>query len=139
MNAIERNLGSPTMNTRNRTIFICIFAASILFALYFLFAFQIMRWNRGQIESKTPIGSSKQDVLKFCRNEKLDCRNFNNSGFLKQETGRPMSEVGASHIEAELKNYQIVPLLGVSETAYWGFDDNGKLIEIWIWVVNDSL
>ena len=50
-----------------------------------------------------------------------------------------MSEVGASHIEAELKNYQIVPLLGVSETAYWGFDDNGKLIEIWIWVVNDSL
>ena len=87
----------------------------------------------------TPLGSSPEAVLELVKKKGWSSPGFNaHAGFLKQQS--PQSAViGRSHIRASLGNYQALPLGTTNVTAFWGFDENRRLIQIWIWKTTDSL
>ena len=63
-------------------------------------------------------------------------------GFVKQEPPRPPVVVGATSAKAYLGWYwsfeSILPFR-TDVTAFWAFDDKGKLVEVWVWKTTDVL
>ena len=45
---------------------------------------------------------------------------------------RQPGRIGTQHLRASLGDYQGIPF-EVNVTAFWGFDADGKLIDIWVW------
>ena len=62
---------------------------------------------------------------------------LSNTGFYDQRT-RPARETGAMHFRASLGNYQDIPW-EANVTVYWGFDQSGRLIDLWVWKTWDAL
>jgi len=61
-----------------------------------------------------------------------------NTGFMRQENGKE-ELVGQKAIWAHLGGHRSGLLQTTSVSAYWGFDKEDKLIDIWIRSENDSL
>ena len=57
-------------------------------------------------------------------------------GFLRRSDNKV---IGVDSIEARLAGYRSGIFSSTSITAFWGFDAEGKLIEVWVWKVADSL
>jgi hypothetical protein len=94
---------------------------------------------RASLLRGTPLGSTSQEVRAFVQSRGWLDRNYiGDSGFLKQEAGVPAVEVGVTSIRGELGRYWSVPFQ-TSVTAFWGFDANGRLIDIWVWKTTDGL
>ena len=53
-------------------------------------------------------------------------------GFLFQQAGKPASVIGVSSIRAELGSYFDLPFRTYI-TVFWGFDESGELMEVWVW------
>lgn len=64
---------------------------------------------------------------------------LSNKGFLKQPAGSAMSIVGDSSIRVELGEYRVFPFPKVSVTGFWGFNSEGKLVDVWVWKTTDAL
>lgn len=64
-------------------------------------------------------------------------------GFWRQESYEPMTVVGVSSIRVNLGDYRSALtfffLFITNVTAFWGFDAEGKLIDIWVWKTTDAL
>jgi hypothetical protein len=90
---------------------------------------------------KTPLGSSFQEVRALVeRRGWLDPYYIGTSGFLKQEPGLPVVEVGVTSLRGRLGHYWQLPLLFRTDvTAFWGFDKDGRLIDVWVWKTTDAL
>jgi hypothetical protein len=58
-------------------------------------------------------------------------------GFLDQRV-HPSPIVGEKSIRAHLGSYQGLPWK-VFVTVFWGFDHQGKLIDVWVWKTYDTL
>ena len=58
-------------------------------------------------------------------------------GFFDQRTA-PNTIVGKKHIRAELGNYQDIPFRAYV-TVFWGFDEQSRLIDVWVWKTWDGL
>lgn len=86
---------------------------------------------------QTPIGSSQEEVLTVL-NEHQYKASQSNSGFLRQERHEPTAVIGVSSIRAELGDYWVPPFLTTSVTAFWGFDADKKLLDIWVWKTTDA-
>ena len=47
--------------------------------------------------------------------------------------------VGSSSLEMHLGEYRELPIpLSTDVTAFWGFDGNGRLIDVWVWKTTDG-
>jgi hypothetical protein len=80
----------------------------------------------------TPIGTGMEDVINFVEsNENWDVRINYNSGFLKQEPGKPRITIGEKSIRVFHGQYSTI--LNTFVTVYYGFDENENLIDIWVW------
>ena len=54
-------------------------------------------------------------------------------GFLRQDQGQAYVVVGVSSVEADLGQYYDIPFpFPVFVSAYWGFDKQGRLIDVWV-------
>jgi hypothetical protein len=94
---------------------------------------------RASILALTPLGSSSETVLALVQKEKWKSQGLDNrSGFLKQEHGKKSEVVGVAHIQAYLGHHWTFPFLRTDVTAYWGFDTQGRLIDVWIWKTIDA-
>lgn len=64
------------------------------------------------------------------------------TGFSKQGKGVPSTVVGVKSIRTEIGEYRD-PQFGfifiTSVTVFWGFDENSKLIDIYVWKTTDAL
>ena len=58
-------------------------------------------------------------------------------GFYDQRTA-PHTTVGKKHIRAELGSYQGIPFRAYV-TVFWGFDEQSRLIDVWVWKTWDGL
>jgi hypothetical protein len=95
---------------------------------------------RVSLLKQTPLGSSYQDVRSFLKKKRwLDESYFGeHSGFAKQEGGPPVI-VGVSSLSGQLGTYRTLPyFLETDVTAFWGFDANNQLIDIWVWKTTDG-
>jgi hypothetical protein len=90
---------------------------------------------RRELLKQTPIGSSMEQVADYCAKLNLRLNRSNTSGYLNQETGET---VGKKSIWATIDERKTNPLMVVTVVAYWGFDENGKLLDIWVWKVTDA-
>jgi hypothetical protein len=84
----------------------------------------------------TPLGSDYQQVLSFCTSKRLKCHSSETSGYLNQDTNRT---VGVQSVWGVVQESKAIPFFQTTTEAFWGFDANGKLIDVWIWKTNDSL
>lgn len=92
---------------------------------------------RSHFLSITPIGSSSdyvvQQLLKIGYNPVRK-----STGFFRQETGKDDEGVGVSSISTDLGDYWLFFLMTTNVTVFWGFDAEGKLIDIWVWKTTDA-
>jgi hypothetical protein len=80
-----------------------------------------------------PLGSSIDDVVRALRTRGVDVKVLP-TGVYKQKNPAKPEVVGVSSIRMELGT-----ALGTHVTAFWAFDDNGKLIDVWVWKTSDGL
>lgn len=86
---------------------------------------------------EAPLGSSISRVEELIRRHKWKLSYpLADTGFYDQRT-RPPGVVGTQHLRASLGDYQSI-LLEANVTAFWGFDADGKLIDIWVWKTFDG-
>lgn len=130
--------------SRRRRILLILAAAILIAASVILTraALDPLRRSESTIEAKllreAPLGSSTEQVGAMIRRHgwKLSYP-LANTGFYDQRAPRPR-EVGAKHFRASLGDYQGIPFKA-NVTAFWGFDENDKLIDLWVWKTWDGL
>jgi hypothetical protein len=94
---------------------------------------------RESILALTPLGSSPEAVLTLVQKEKWKNQAHNKrSGFLMQQHGKKSVVVGTTHIQAWLGHHWTFPFLRTDVVAYWGFDADGRLVDVWIWKTINS-
>jgi hypothetical protein len=87
----------------------------------------------------TPLRSSLGEVEQKLRARHVRLQKSLNTGFLRQPDSGPSEVVGEKSIWAHLGGYRSGFFTTTTIDAYWGFDGQEKLIEIWVWKVDDSL
>jgi len=92
---------------------------------------------RQKILKTTPYGTSLEDVEKIAHGRGYAVSVSREAGFLKQE-GSVQKTVGVQSIRAEAGDYWSFPYM-VSVSIFWGFDKNGKLVDVWVWKVHEGL
>ena len=94
---------------------------------------------RDQLLKAKPLGTSIDEVDIWPRTEKrLNSTVSKTSGFLKQQ--QPGSSVvGKMSIKADLGVYKTWFFFTTSVVAFWGFDEKGQLIEVWVWKTTDAI
>ena len=89
--------------------------------------------------SKTPLGRHITDVREFVSTREWDVAyDSETHGFLDQRDPANLSTVGSMSIRAEVGTYWGIPFL-TYVTVFWGFDADGKLIDIWVWKTRDVI
>jgi len=116
-------------------------------------SFNLIRNDEESLRKKlllnTPITSSFSEVEDYARKHdwktvKID----KNSGFYDQRKNQckigkintsGLCIVGKSYIEYDLGHYKDLMFFITSISAFYGFDENNNLIEIWVWKTTDSI
>jgi hypothetical protein len=96
---------------------------------------------RSSLFRQTPLGSSYDDVSLFLKKKQWLDESYEgeHSGFDKQDV-RPPVTVGTSSLCGQLGSYRMFPYFFETDvTAFWGFDANKRLIDIWVWKTTDGL
>ena len=88
---------------------------------------------RKQILEETPIGRRMFDVKAFCVSKNLICSSSDTAGYWDAAKA-----VGVKSIWAVLSEYRTTPLTTTAITVYWGFDDEEKLVDVFVWRTIDA-
>ena len=91
-----------------------------------------------QLEKITPLGTQYNMAVKLLEPHFSEIQQNTNTGFLKQEE-LTQEVVGVKSIEVPLGSYRNFPFGSTWVRAYWGFDEKGRLLEIWVWKDQDSI
>lgn len=91
--------------------------------------------TRDALLQQTPMGSSFEDVQVYCVKNSLKCAQSSTAGYLNQDTGKT---VGVRSIWAVVKERSYNPFMKTSISVFWGFDQDGKLLDIWVWKTTDA-
>lgn len=83
----------------------------------------------------TPLGSSAQDVVRALEKKGHPVR-VSSAGVYKQKPGTKSEVVGVASIRVLLGEYR-APLI-TSVSAFFAFDADARLIEIWVWKTVDA-
>ena len=128
-------------------------------SLLFIFAYMIsnpLRWPETIIKTKllldTPLGTSTTEVESYIKKKGWIIRHIDeNQGFLLQKNTCDLNNgsklvrnmfgyddciVGNKSIRASLGNYWAIFTTNV--TVFWGFNEEEKLIDIWVWKTSDA-
>lgn len=83
---------------------------------------------RGQLLREKPLGTSSVEIERWLIVDKKLAPKRANTGYF---TNRGVT-VGFSSISAGLGEYKTFSLLAASVEAFWGFDEHGFLIDVWV-------
>jgi len=93
---------------------------------------------RKMILKKTPIGSNMDDVIKYINSKKkwkVAWISYD-SGFYHQGIF-PEKVIGSKSIRVNIGEYGLI--FKTSVTVFWGFNEDSKLIDIWVWKTVDAI
>jgi hypothetical protein len=83
-----------------------------------------------------PKGSSMEQVLALCQKRGFQCHRSDTAGYLNQDTDQV---VGVRSVWGRIKMVRPLVLPIVSSTeANWGFDQEGRLLDVWVWRTIDA-
>jgi hypothetical protein len=81
--------------------------------------------------TQTPVGTSSDNVAQV-----LQAHNYTMSrakiGYVRRTGDSSFEEVGVTSIKADLGKYYTTPFSTTDVTGHWGFDVDGKLVNIWV-------
>ena len=104
--------------------------------------FNIWRYDADRLHASllhlTPLGSSYDEVFRVASSHFSKVKRHDDNGFYRQDSSTP-KVIGVKSIEAYVVNYYVPPFGATTVIAYWGFDKDKHLIEIWIWRTTDSI
>ncbi|MCM2275790.1 MAG: hypothetical protein NDI75_13460 [Candidatus Didemnitutus sp.] len=83
----------------------------------------------------TPLGSSTREVIHSLEKKGVTAH-LDSVGVYKQKAGAPDQVVGVKSIRVFLGEYRS-PLV-TSVSAFFAFDAEGKLIDVWVWKTVDG-
>ena len=121
-----------------------------IFYRYFLATLMCLLWGcsplrkpeeviKSDILTSVPYGSDISEILIFLKNNEYEIVALNEkSGFSDRRT-KPSKIIGDMFIRARFGEYRSGLLSIVSVAVFFGFDESGKLIDIWVWKTIDSL
>ena len=92
----------------------------------------------GILYQMTPLGTSYDEVLRRVDDNYKFVHPNERTGFLRVDPAGSQV-VGVRSLEAHIVDYWHFPIGTTTVDAFWGFDRNNKLIEIWVWKTTDSL
>jgi hypothetical protein len=119
--------------TFRRYILVLLIAISVGVATLCYNSTYFTRWKLLQ---ETPPGTTSDQVILHCARNNLKCSFSNSAGFLNQDNGQV---IGVKSIRTKLSDGRIFPFVTTTVVAFWGFDKDGKLIDIWVWRTIDAL
>jgi len=93
---------------------------------------------RQYLLKETPLGTTFNEVEAKLKRKYAKIHSSPDVGFLKMVNTHE-ELVGSKSISVDLGSYRTGVLETTSATAFWGFDESGKLIEIWVRKYRDSL
>ena len=128
-------------------------------SLLFIFAYMIsnpLRWPEAIIKTKllldNPLGTSMTEVSSYIKKkgwairhvdekqgfffQKKPCDLNNGAKLVRNMFGYDDCIVGSKSIRASLGNYWAIFITNV--TVFWGFNEEEKLIDVWVWKTNDA-
>jgi hypothetical protein len=122
--------------TNNKTTFRWCVAAVAILCLAIWAVGVCISCQRYMLLRAAPKGSSMEQVLALCQKRGFRCQRSDTAGFLNQDTGQA---VGVRSVWATIKTGRSLMLPFVSSTAaYWGFDQEGRLLDVWVWRTIDA-
>lgn len=114
----------------------------ILVAAVVWLASNQFRYNESRIQAYlyrlTPLGTSYEESLRRISKKYEKFEKNETGGFWRQDLS-PARTVGSKSIQVHVAEYFHFPIGKTCIVAYWGFDKDGRLIEIWIWKTTDSI
>lgn len=98
---------------------------------------------RSKLLKEIPLGTQMNDVINHINAKKKWKIKWvsNENGFSKKEDN-VRKIIGKKAIRTEISEYRdpkFCFVLITNITVFWGFDENSKLIEIWVWKTTDAL
>jgi hypothetical protein len=79
---------------------------------------------RQRLLEATPVGTTFEQVLRYCNTSKLTCKSSHTAGYFNQETQKA---IGVESIWAVVSD----DALQSSVEAYWGFSPDHRLMDVW--------
>ena len=87
---------------------------------------------RKYLLNQTPLGTTFSAVRDYVEAEGWGVTmSSTRSGYIRRDI-KPSVVVGSQYLRTSIGEYQGFPF-AVDVTAFWGFDDDGELVDIWIW------
>ncbi|MCP1106287.1 hypothetical protein M6G53_12910 [Serratia nevei] len=108
-------------------IFLLIIFSFVALIFYFGFGSKNQFSNKSDIVRLTPIGTSRDDVLKFCSTREIKCTLHTNFGYYDSRNG---GKIGVSSIDAILWERAFF-IFTETASVSWGFDSSDKLLDIY--------
>ena len=91
---------------------------------------------RQNVLKLTPRGLSMSEVEARLRKKHIAYDKSLRQGFVRHSDGEV---IGVKSIQARLGDHWIRPGTAMIVTGFWGFDSDDKLIDVWVWKVEESL
>ena len=107
----------------------------IFFLCFAMVACTDERNIRTKLLKETPIGTEFINVVLFCEKNNLECNKSEKAGYLNQKT---KEVIGVKSIWTTYRERKTGRFFITSFAVYWGFDKNGKLVDVWVWKVIDG-
>lgn len=93
---------------------------------------------RSQLLVSAPLGTSLENVEQYILEEEWEINWVSKESGFNHQRFSPSRVIGSKSIRANLGDYQGIPFKA-NVTVFWGFDDQSKLIDIWVWKTWDGL
>lgn len=127
-----------------KALFVALIAIAVVAAVVCgCVALNPLRRSPASIEHRlykiTPFGTSFEFATNRLSKVFAEISFSENTGFVRHDWPGPWEVVGSKAIKVHLGEYYQFPVGRTGVAAYWGFDDKGKLIEIWVRKDTDSL
>ena len=107
----------------------------VLFTITFI-GLTLFKDTEIDLLKQTPIGSSMEEVAIFCKKEGFVCKKSDNTGYLNQDLNKVIGKKCMWGVVYERKIFWFIT---ITKQANWGFDQEGNLIDIWVWTTIDAI
>lgn len=83
----------------------------------------------------TPLGASMERVALYCQSSGWSCKRSEVAGYLDQKANKV---VGVKSIRGDYDEKKGGVSMPSSISVFWGFDADGRLLDIWVWRTIDA-
>ncbi len=132
----KMNLVSFSFSLIKKTIFIIMFLGMLfLGSCSTVFLMQSKHSIRNKLLQNTPPGTSITEVNSYFKNNNFKKIIYYDNGFYDHDISS--SSIGEKYYRVLLGEYRILFITSV--TAFWVFNEENKLIDIYVWKTTDAL